>query len=314
MSRFSEFITFIESNDGINGKFNLASLVGREFNLTNDHSVYFCDEFSVRFSSSRSCGFSNTVLSLSNLKKYDDRPFVVCLVIPEKNYLFLANSTFLKKISHSSQKLRINNIRGSFNGSDIRKDFEGILNEPSQFDRLFAIHASLGFDGNLVRLVDATNNISPAGVKTLFSHEKVRLLGEAPIRAFNFISKGDAVTLKKELDAKVGKFSNEILLAALIENVNVRGRVIEYLIAGEDESLLQELIKALQSKGERLPEFSTANELGDYRKVFPDFLTETDIKTKIMILKSNPKAYNIDKILDFLAQKKIGLSFLFCRN
>ena len=62
---------------------------------------------------------SNTVLSLSALQKYDDKPFIVCIVTPDTNYMMLANSTFLKKISHSSQELRVDNIRGSFNGSDI---------------------------------------------------------------------------------------------------------------------------------------------------------------------------------------------------
>ena len=80
---------------------------------------------------------------------------------PLKNYLYLANTSFLKKISHSSQQLRENNIRGSFNGSDIVRHFEGIANSPENFDRLFNIHAGVGFEGNLVRLVEATNNISP---------------------------------------------------------------------------------------------------------------------------------------------------------
>lgn len=38
--------------------------------------------------------------------------------------------------------------------------------------------------------------------------------------------------------------------------------------------------------------------------MFDEFVTETDVKTKIMVLSSNPKAYNLDKVLEFLSQEK----------
>ena len=50
-----------------------------------------------------------------------------------------------------------------------------------------------------------------------------------------------------------------------------------------------------------LPKFTTADRLGDYSKIFNNFNTETDIKTKILFLDANPKAYNIDKMLEFLS-------------
>ena len=113
------------------------------------------------------------------------------------------------------------------------------------------------------------------------------------------------------MDAQVSKFRSEILLAALIENVNVRGRVIEYLITGEDESLRQELIVALKGGNKGLPRFKTDNALGDYSRIFPAYDTETDVKTKIMILSSNPKAYNLDKMLEFLANSRSVFMFYF---
>jgi len=51
-------------------------------------------------------------------------------------------------------------------------------------------------------------------------------------------------------------------VAALIENVNVRGRVIQYLIAGEDESLRQQLVASLKASETGLPRFKTDNRLG----------------------------------------------------
>jgi hypothetical protein len=307
----NELITFIRQHDGINDKTRLARLIAEHFGLTRDRSVYYCAEYAIRFSSSATQNFGNTVLSLSNLRKVDDRPFLVCLVTPNYNYVLLANSTFLKKISHSSQELRENNIRGSFNGSDIVREFEGIENIDNNLRRLFNIHAELGFEGNLARLVEATNNIIPSGKKFGPTETQRQTIMLAPERALNFVKSTDALNLKEDLDARVAKFKNEILLAALIENVNVRGRVIEYLIAGEDERLRQEIVNALKNRTGGIPQFKTENALGDYTKDYEEFLTETDVKTKIMILDSNPKAYNLDKILEFLAEKRSVFLFYF---
>ena len=306
-----KLIDFLRQHDGINDKTKLAKLVLDNFNLTKDRSVYYCKDFVVRFSSSARQNFGNTVLSLSNLQKFDDRPFIVCLVTPTYNCALLANTTFLKKISHSSQDLRENNIRGSFNGSDIIRDFEGISNVPENFERLFNIHSGLGFEGNLPRLVEATNNITPTGRKFEPNESQKRNIILAPGRAAQFIQSKDAQALKNELDEKVEKFKNEILLAALIENVNVRGRIIEYLIAGEDERLRQEIVNALQNRTNGIPQFKTENTLGDYTKEFREYITETDVKTKIMIFDSNPKAYNLDKMLEFLATEKSVFMFYF---
>jgi len=304
-------LDLINTHDGINDKTRLTRIVADKFSLTQDRSVYYCTDFAIRFSSSQKEGFSNTVLSLSNLQKIDDRPFLVCLVTPQKNYLYLANSTFLKKISHSSQELRENNIRGSFNGSDIMRDFEGIANTEENFDKLFNIHQGITFDGNLARLVEATTNISPTGHKFNVVPDTLPTILGAVSRAKTFIQSSDARELKRDLDVKVQRFRNEILLAALIENVNVRGRIIEYLIAGEDEQLRQEIVTALKNRNNALPAFKTENALGDYTRVFDKFFTETDVKTKIMILDSNPKAYNLDKVLEFLSKPQSVFMFYF---
>lgn len=304
-------LKLIKENDGINDKVRLAKLVAETFGLTRDRSIFYCPDYAIRFSSSATRNFGNTVLSLSNLQKYDDRPFIVCLVTPSKNYCLIANTTFLKKISHSSQDLRVNNIRGSFNGSDIMRDFEGIENTSENIRRLFGIHAGVGFEGNLPRLVEATNHITPSGSKFAVSAAAGTTILEAPNRAIRFVASQDAETLKEDLDRKVAQYKNEILVAALIENANVRGRVIEYLIAGHDEALRQSLIRALMSGESGLPAFRMDNALGDYRWQFEAFDTETDVKTKIMVLNSNPKAYNLDKMLEFLAGDRSVFMFFF---
>ncbi len=178
-----QLFALIKANDGINDKARLARIVFEKFGLTKDRAVYYCSDFAIRFSSSAGRNFGNTVSSLSQLQKYDDRPFIVCLVTPTQNYLLLANSTLLKKISHSSQQLRENNIRGSFNGADIARDFEGIANSPENISRLFDIHAGIGFEGNLARLVDSTNNISPTGIKFVVNEPAAKSILAAPERA-----------------------------------------------------------------------------------------------------------------------------------
>ncbi len=305
------FLNFIESKNGVGNKSTLIKEVQKKFNLTKDRSVYYCEAFAVRFSSSKSTNFSNTVISLSNLQKYDDLPFIVCLVMPKKNILYLANTTFLQKISHSSQELRVDNIRGSLNGSDIVKEFNGINNSPENFEKLFNIHAEIGFEGNLVRLVEATNNISPSGKKFEISPQQKSIILNSIERAIKFIDSNEYLQLKKELDEKVRKYKNEILIAGFIENVNIRGRIIEYLIAGEDDNLRKKLIEALRKNSRKIPSFRTKNTLGDYTRIFKNYNTATDVKTKIMILSSNPKGYNIDKLLEFLSNNQAVFMFYF---
>jgi len=80
-----DLVRFVGERDGINDKAALSQAVATRFGLTKDRSVFYCADFAVRFSASASVNFGNTVLSLSNLKKIDDRPFVICLVTPTAN-------------------------------------------------------------------------------------------------------------------------------------------------------------------------------------------------------------------------------------
>jgi hypothetical protein len=205
----------------------------------------------------------------------------------------------------------VDNIRGSINGSDIAKEFNGLNNSPENFENLFSIHAELGFSDNLIRLVEATNNISPSGIKFIITSNAKGVIETAPERAIEFVNSKEYVQLKSELDAKVNQYKNEILIAGFIENVNIRGRIIEYLIAGEDEALRKSLVQALHASNKIIPSFRTQNNLADYTRIFERYKTATDVKTKIMVLHSNPKAYNIDKLLEFLAEDKSVFMFYF---
>jgi len=310
-TKIDNLIELISKNDGINDKNKLSKIIVDQFDLVKDRSVYYCDSFAIRFSQAMKTSFSNTVLALSNLQKYDSKPFFVCVVCPNINYVLLSNSTFLKKISHSSHELSLTNIKGSFNGSDISRIFNSIENKPENFKRLFLIHDAIGFQDNLPRLVDATNAIVGTGRAFSISESAKLNILDSPNRAINFANSNEYSVLKSELDERVSKSNDAILIASLIQNVNIRGRAIEYLIAGEDEELRKKLIQSLINNQDGLPRFSTENSLGDYTKEFESFYTETDVKTKVMVLDSNPKAYNIDKMLEFLSKNNSVFLFYF---
>ena len=289
----------------------MARIVFDTFALTKDRSVYYSADFAVRFSSSASRNFGNTVLSLSNLRKYDDRPFIVCLVTPTVNHCLLANTTLLKKISHSSQQLRENNIRGSFNGSDIARDSRVLPTRPRTSAACSTFTPALGLKATSLGWLRRQTTSRRRESSLSSASRRQRRFSMRLNERHGSLDPKDCAVLKAELDAQVSKFRSEILLAALIENVNVRGRVIEYLIAGEDETLRQELVAALKAGNRGIPKFKTDNTLGDYTRIFPAYDTETDVKTKIMILSSNPKAYNLDKMLEFLANSRSVFMFYF---
>lgn len=298
----NELIEFIRSKNGIADKTKLADLVQKKFSLIQDRKVYYCNDFAIRFSKSENRRMSNTVLSLSALQKYDSKPFIVCIVASDTNYLLLANTSFLTKISHSSRELRVDNIKGSFNGSDIMEKVGELDNIPENFEKLFAFHLGFSFEENLERLVESTNNITGRVQKFEANTSELKTLNDSVDRAKTFVSSDNYLDLKEDLANRVKKVQGEIAIAALIDNVNIRGRVIEYLITDNGSSLKDKIIDALRNK-KPIMNFKTEDKLGDYSKEYPSFSTETDIKTKVMFLEGNPKAYNVDKLLRFLASK-----------
>ena len=60
-----------------------------------------------------------------------------------------------------------------------------------------------------------------------------------------------------------------------------------------------------------LPVYDTKNGLGDYHVEYENADTYTDIKTKVIYLNSNPKAYNVDKFLRQMADCRSVFMFFF---
>ena len=305
------FINYIESQKQISNKDTLIQLCQADFHLTQDRTVFHNRFFAVRFSYSKNGSFSNTILSLSKLEKFDRIPFFVVLVCGNQdNKIFLSNTTLLKKISHSSKQLAMTNIKGSFNGSDIMRSINELDNIPTNFDKLFAIHEGMEWEDNLQRLVDASAEIKPISSKFVPSEEETVHILEAPTRAIKFITSSNFDILLDDLKSRCENAKDAILAASHIENVNIRGRLIEALITTSNAERTS-ILNDLANMENLLPVYDTKNGLGDYVRRFDDADTYTDIKTKIIYLNSNPKAYNIDKFLKCMSEDKSVFMFFF---
>ena len=307
----NQFLDFVETNKSISNKDQLIKSCVESFNLIQDRKVFHCNYFAVRFSYSKNGSFSNTVLSLSALEKYDKIPFFVVLVKGNAdNVVYISNSSFLSKISHSSQALSMTNIKGSFNGSDIMKQIGDTANVPANFGELFALHLGIDWQDNLQRLVDASSAITPVSTKFQPNAHELDNINSSVDRAKKFVDSIDYNELLQDLDQRCEDVKESILVASHIENVNIRGRLIEALITANKQER-QRLLSDLAHLEQALPTYDTRNGLGDYIRHFEKSDTYTDIKTKVIYLNSNPKMYNIDKFLQCMAEDKSVFMFFF---
>lgn len=305
------FIDFVSNHSQKHDKARVQEEVVNKFCLTEDGKVYYCDSFAVRFNFTKSNSFSNAVLSLSHLEKFDHIPFFVVLVRAQSsNIIYLSNSTFLNKISHSSKQLSVKNIKGTFLGSNIMKKFCNLDNNPSNFDELFAIHCGIDWEDNLLRLVETTSRIKPTCQKFNPSTiQKTNIYNSIDIST-KFISSNNFQILNLDLNDRVESCGDAILVASRIENTNIRGRLIETLITTNSD-MRKSLLENLCELEQELPVYSIKNGLGDYVREFENGNTLTDIKTKIVYLNSNPKAFNIDKFLETMANENTIFFFYF---
>lgn len=302
-SIIKDFCDFVTKEAISHNKDALIKACKDKFQLTQDGKIFYTNSFAVRFSWSKNKNFSNVVLSLSRLQKYDKIPFLVVLASgTEPNKIFLANTTMLNKISHSSQDLRIDNIKGSFLGSNIIKKFNEIENKPENFDELFAIHEATDWTDNLQRLCEASTNIISNIKKFQPSDVEKQNIFNSITRTASFLESNYFNELKSDLDSRVESCKDALLLVSKIENNNIKGRLVEILITSDAQEK-QKLLKDLAQLQTKLPIYDTRNGLGDYEKNFPSAHAYVDIKVKVLYLNSNPKAFNIDKFLKTMAEE-----------
>lgn len=284
-----DFITKYKRANPHCRKADLEAAVCSRFGLKKERSVYRGDSFAFRFSEAQESQFSNTIISLSTLAHYDDRPFIVAVVRPTGVDFLLANTTFLKKISHSSQQLRVDNVRGSFLGHDIMREFDGASNSPANFDQLFALHSEMSWEDNLLRLVEATTAIVPMGKRFEPDHTQVKNILNAPLLASESSGQSEYRAIADRLSNMILSRQDLIVAAARSDNVNLRGNAIEQIITAAGN-------------------FHHLSDLS-YHLASGATLT-VDIKTKLLDRSSSPKLYNIDKTLRLLSTGRDVFSLL----
>ncbi|MEO6389352.1 MAG: hypothetical protein ABIT16_02470 [Croceibacterium sp.] len=281
MSELQDAISYISQMKVDAQDIDKAGLQGafiERFRPTQKRSVFIGNGYAFRFCEAQAGGFSNTVLSLSALSNHDAQPLVLVINRPQSVSFMLANATFLKKISHSSHQLRTDNIKGSFNGSDVLSSFEGIENTPGHFDDLFAHHQAFTWQENVERLVEQTNGIVARDGLFRPTKEQLSTLLDAGERAAAALDDPAFQAVEAELQSILSERSADLLDAAMHDNVNLRGNAIEQIITGG----------------------KNAHGLGDIERTLDGPLI-IDVKTKLLDRASAPKAYNIDNALDFLA-------------
>lgn len=267
-------------------KVGLAESLASHYGLTKARSVYFADDFAIRFCYSNDAGFSNCVVSLATLKKFDDRPFLVCLLKPSEVLTFLANSTLVRKASHSSHKLALDKVRGTILGHDIIREIDDLRNEPQNFEALFETHSGFTWQENLERIVESTSAIAPTGIRFEPSSEERRQILNSPKVSENAERSGQIAKVEEQLLAQLEKNKARIFDLARVDNVNLRGNRIEQLLTGTGN------VHLIADRIFELPD---------------DLRIIVDIKTKLLGLSSSPKLYNIDKTLKELSRGSTAL-------
>jgi hypothetical protein len=258
--------------------------------LAKARSVYVGVDYALRFSEANTGSFSNVVLSLSALQKYDSLPVVICIVRPDRLDFRLSNSTLLKRISHSSHHLRVDNIKGSFLGHDIADEYEGIPNRPERFEELLASHAEFSWLENVERLVEATNSIVARSTRYQITPSALALILNSPQRADIALRAPHFAKTERDLADIIQQNQEKLLRAASLDNVNIRGNTIEQILTGTvNAHRLDDLVFPLPNSGRLI----------------------VDIKTKLLDRASAPKAYNIDKMLSLLAESETVFAFFF---
>lgn len=301
-----EILTFFSSDDvqAITDKKELSNLLTGRFNVKQHRSLFIVDDsIAIRFSHSKTAKntSSNTVLAIKKINELDDYPILSVLVTPGTNYVEIMNTTFIKKVSHSSKKIANNNLVGSINYSDITKEFRGIPNSLSNIACLYSIHEKEDHWQNLKRIVNATQKIKPAKHKYAPDENAKGNIYSAIDRLESFIEGSNLMQIEANLDVRVNAEKKYILSAAQSydHNVNLRGRIIEKLVSGTTNDI-KKIKESLETN--KPLSLTTKDALADYQLSLDKYNVAIDIKSSVLEKESQPKGVYIDDMLQFLGQ------------
>jgi len=287
----------------------------QEFNAVRESSRGIFDlpdnSVSVRFTQNNKTtngNASNTVIAMSKIFPRDDRPILSVMVTAGKNYVRIMNSSFINKIPHSNKNATIDKLRGSINYSNIIKEFNGIINESENIQALFELHSEHDFWDNYERIYGVTSQIKGKKPRFVASEKQNKILMESYQRSYQFFSSKSFQVLSNDLQERVKRNSKAIVIAGtFIKNAKIRGEIIEYLITSDDDTKLSEVCLLLERK--IIPKVANSHSFVDYKRIFGNIKTGTDIKTKAMYLGSQPKGFSIDDVLRYLSEE--NTVFLF---
>jgi hypothetical protein len=287
---YQELIAFVRSYRSRRpgaSKQQIVKAASAALGLRKRGAVYAGDGYAVQFSESNTSGFSGVVCSLRRIQEFDGVPLVVAVVCPGATEFLLANATFINKVSHSSQRLSVDRVRGSILGSNIMRAPGGLANQPENFAELFAMHQEFTWQENFIRLVEATRAIAGRGKRFEATEAERAAILRSPGLAANLLTSPEYRGHKRDLSTLVHERSIAILGAAEIENVNLRGNRIEQLITGGINE----------------------HNLADTIRHVGEIELQLEIKTKLMDRASSPKAYNVDKALAALGTGQTLVAF-----
>lgn len=267
----------------------IADLIAKELGLKKNKKVYFNKDLTIRFSSAKK-GYSNTFLAFQRILNHDATPLIACIIRNDTLEFLLANSSFISCISHSSKSLSTKNIRGSANLTNIIRVFSGLQNIPSNFSKLFEMHLEIPQTNNIERIVEVTNNIKGRVEKFIPNEDQLNTIYNLPQFIKTLEKEHEFLEFEKKLLEKVKNLKSKILVAAKIDNVNIRGNKIEQIVTeGRNEHELGDILKKLSGENKII----------------------IDVKSKLLNLSSAPKAYNIDKLLKELSKGHTYFGYLF---
>ncbi|MBK9273030.1 MAG: hypothetical protein IPM49_00630 [Flavobacteriales bacterium] len=218
---------------------------------------------------------SNTITSLKNILKHDELPFVAVFLDKSAVRFKLANSSLIKKASHSSQGITLERIKGSINGGDILNTLGDVLNEHAHLAELFAQHKDEDHAEHRERIVEATQAIKGRAPATPPDWDAV----EENLRdGSGLLDKAILEEIRRTLFDRVASMRQAILACASHTSPKAFGDCVERMILSTDP----------------------AHALGDI--LFANGRVAVDIKGRKAGVPSSPKAFNVQKLVDHLSK------------
>lgn len=316
-----KLLNFIYEQHWITTKERLRSDIIQHFNLQSfSRSLFYCDDFAIRFSHTNwnPRSIANTILSLKSLMVFDSElPIFLCIVWKEENVVYMINTTFIHKISHSSKWLTQNNIVWSFLWGDIIQDYNWIANIPENFEILWREHYNVMKSGwNLNRLVENTNNIVWTLKPFSPTYEEETQIYNSINRFFSAKEASVLSDIYCQFEDNINRYYNEILFVAKnVDNVNLRWNIIEYIVINWEET--DEWIEIIDSINNWIidikVDLQNKHDLWDAEIEVSGYKIAIDVKSKIISENtwSEPKVYNIDKFLEFHSKENTIFLLLF---